>query len=92
MGAFHPTPPEWTEALIELLVRLESYDHLHELPRQTDLVITERLVRRRHASTEALPALSGRDPEEFAPLRRQIAAFIRGCVGLPDAVDKAMSA
>lgn len=91
MGAFYPTPPEWTDALIELLTRLESFDGLRELPRQTDLVLSERLVRRRHTSTQALAALSSRDPEEFARLRRQIAAFIRGCAGLPEAVDKAMS-
>jgi hypothetical protein len=92
MGAFHPNPPEWAEALIELLSRLESFHGLHELPRQTDLIITERLVRRRHESAEALAALSARDPEEFARVRRQIAAFIRGCVDLPAAVDKAMTA
>jgi hypothetical protein len=92
MGAFHPTPPEWAEALIELLTRLESFDGLRELPRQTDLVIAERLVRRRHESTYALAALTSHDLEEFARMRRQIAAFIRGCVGLPDAVDKAISA
>lgn len=92
MGAFHPSPPEWAESLIELLSRLESFDGLRELPRQTDLVMTERLVRRRHASTEALEALGSRDPEEFTPVRRQIAAFIRGAVGLPAAVDKALTA
>ena len=92
MGAFQPSPPEWVEALIELLARLESYDGLRELPRHTDLVITERLVRRRHISTDALAALSNHDLEDFARLRRQIAAFIRGSVGLPDVVDKAMSA
>ncbi|AWG62455.1 DNA-binding response regulator [Mycobacteroides abscessus] len=92
MGAFFPTPPQWAEALIELLARLESFNGLHDLPRQTDLVMGERLVRRRHVSTEALAAVSARDPEDFARARRQIAAFIRGSVGLPEAVDKAMSA
>lgn len=92
MGAFHPTPPEWSEGLIELISRLEVFAGLPELPRQTDLVITERLVRRRHVSDEALAAVSNRDPEEFGRMRRQMAAFLRGAVQLPDAVDKALNA
>lgn len=92
MGAFHPTPPEWADGLIELLARLEALPGLDELPRQTDLVLAERLVRRRHASAEALAAVSSRDPEEFAKMRRQIAAFLRGALELPEAVDKALTA
>lgn len=91
-GAFHPSPPDWAESFMELLGRLESFSQLRELPRQTDLVITERLVRRRHASQEALVAVSSTDPEEFARERRLIAAFLRGCIEVPDAVDKAMTA
>lgn len=92
IGAFHPTPPDWADALIELLSRLESFPGLREVPRQTDLVMSERLVRRRHADAQALAAVTTRDPEEFARVRRQIAAFLRGCVELPDAVDKALTA
>lgn len=91
MGAFHPTPPEWSAPLIELLDRLEALPGLAELPRHTDLTIVERLVRRRHVSTEALTAVSTRDPEDFARMRRQIAAFLRGAVELPEAVDKALT-
>lgn len=91
MGAFHPTPPEWTEGLIELIIRLESSAGLADLPRNTDLVATERLVRRRHESDRALQSVSTRDPDEFARMRRQIAAFLRGAVELPDAVDKALT-
>lgn len=91
MGAFHPTPPEWADGLIELITRLEASAGLAELPRQNDLVITERLVRRRHESEEALAGVSDRAPEEFARMRRQIAAFLRGAVELPDAVDKALN-
>jgi len=91
MGAFHPTPPEWADGLIELITRLEAFGGLAELPRQTDLVITERLVRRRHESKEVLAAVSKRDPEEFARMRRQIGAFLRGAVELPEAVDKALN-
>lgn len=92
MGAFHPTPPEWADEIIELIARLEAFPGLAELPRQTDLVITERLVRRRHEGQVALAAVSVREPEQFAQMRRQIAAFLRGAVELPDAVDKALSA
>lgn len=92
MGAFHPSPPDWAESFIELLGRLEASPSLHDLPRQTDLVIIERLVRRRHASPESLVAVSGRDPEVFCRQRRLIAAFLRGCVELPEAVDKALTA
>ena len=91
MGAFHPTPPEWAVGLIELITRLEAFDGLAELPRQADLVITERLVRRRHESKDVLAAVCNRDPEEFARMRRQIAAFLRGAAELPDAVDKALN-
>lgn len=90
MGAFHPTPPEWADGLIELIARLAASAGLAELPRQSDLVITERLVRRRHESALALAAVSDRAPEEFARMRRQVAAFLRGAVELPEAVDKAL--
>jgi len=60
-------------------------------PGHTDLTIVERLVRRRHVITEALTAVSARDPEDFARMRRQIAAFLRGAVELPEAVDKALT-
>jgi hypothetical protein len=91
MGAFHPIPPDWADALIELLTRLESFNGLREFPRLTDLVLTERIVRRRHVHPDALAAASSRDPEEFARLRRQIAAFLRGCLDLPEAIDKALT-
>lgn len=92
MGAFHPTPPAWADGFIELIARLDTFQGLAEAPRQTDLVITERLVRRRHASHAALAAVSTREPEDFARVRRQIAAFLRGAVDLPEAVDKALTA
>lgn len=91
MGAFHPTPPEWSTALIELLDRLEAFPGLVDLPRHTDLTIVERLVRRRHVSAEAYNAVSSRQPDGFARVRRQIAAFLRGVVDLPEAVDKAIT-
>lgn len=90
IGAFHPTPPEWANNLVELIARLEAFEGLRALPRHTDLVITERLVRRRHESKEVLAAVSRRDPEEFARMRRQITAFLRGAVDLPEPVDRAL--
>lgn len=91
MGAFHPTPPDGADSLIELLGRLEAMPGLAELPRHTDLTIVERVMHRRHVSRDALAAVSSRDPEEFARMRRQVAAFLRGAVELPDAIDKAMT-
>lgn len=90
MGAFHPSPPEWAYELLQLLTRIEELPGLADLPRHTDLLITERLVRRRHASEEALLSVSPRDPAEFALIRRQIAAFLRGAAHLPDPVDRAL--
>lgn len=91
MGAFHPTPPQWTQPLIELLGRLETDSDLRDFARNTDFILAERLVRRRHASDEAIKAMSTRDPEEFAKLRRQVAAFLRGSVEVPDVIDRAMT-
>ncbi|OXM18323.1 hypothetical protein CBI33_26745 [Rhodococcus erythropolis] len=90
MGAFHPTPPAWTDGLIELISRLDNATGLADLPRNTDLVVAERLVRRRHESPEVLKAVSAHDPAGFSRMRRQLAAFLRGAVTLPDAIDKAL--
>jgi hypothetical protein len=92
MGAFHPTPPDWADGLIELLTRMEAYGAVRDLPRHTDLVVTERLVRRRDAAPDALTAVASTNLEDLARMRRQVAAFIRGCVELPEAVDKALTA
>lgn len=90
MGTFHPTPPEWAGEFVQLIARLETSAGLAELPRHTDLVVSERIVRRRREAPDALSAVSSRDPEEFARMRRQIAAFLRGAVELPADVDKAL--
>jgi hypothetical protein len=91
MGAFYPVPPTWAESLIELMDRLSRSDAFVDLPRHTDLIMHERLVKRRHASQEALGRASRVGLEVLARDRRQIAAFLRSCVRLPDAVLKAFT-
>ncbi|WP_143544338.1 MULTISPECIES: hypothetical protein [unclassified Rhodococcus (in: high G+C Gram-positive bacteria)] len=90
MGAFQPTPPDWADGLIDLIARLETATGIADFPRNTDLVVSERLVRRRHEAAGSLRAISAHDPEEFARMRRQVAAFLRGAVTLPDAIDRAL--
>ena len=58
----------------------------------TDLLMHERLVKRRHASPEALETASRASEESLARDRRQVAAFLRACVAVPDALSKALTA
>jgi hypothetical protein len=53
MGAFRPSPPDWAQPLCELIERLSTSTCLIDLPRHTDLLMHERLLKRRHASPEA---------------------------------------
>ena len=92
MGAFRPSPPDWAQPLIELIERLSASRCLIDLPRHTDLLMHERLVKRRHASPEALETVSRASEESLARDRRQVAAFLRACVAVPDAVSKALTA
>lgn len=92
MGAFRPSPPDWAQPLIELIERLSTSRCLIDLPRHTDLLMHERLVKRRHASPEALETVSRASEESLARDRRQVAAFLRACVAVPDAVSKALTA
>jgi hypothetical protein len=91
IGAFHPQPPPWTEPLIELIERLANVPGLGDLPRHTDLVMHERLVHRRHVSDEAVNRLGAVEAAELDRVRRVIAAFLRVCVDLPEAVHKALT-
>lgn len=85
-----PVPPNYTEPLLELISRFATEAHITaQLPRQLDAVIFERLVRRRNLS----PNLSTRlnltyDSER---LIRLIAAFLRGQIGLPAAIEKVLA-
>jgi hypothetical protein len=92
MDAFRPSPPDWAQPLIELIERLSTSRCLIDLPRHTDLLMHERLVKRRHASPEALETVSRASEESLARDRRQVAAFLRACVTVPDVVSKAPTA
>lgn len=91
MGAFEPEPPLWTEQLLELLERLSEDSKLIELPRHIDLVMHERLVKRRHIAPELLQAC-GHDLVAGERHRRWLAAFLRSATSLPDAINKALTA
>ncbi|WP_432948276.1 hypothetical protein ACQPXM_13280 [Kribbella sp. CA-253562] len=90
MGAFHPTTPDYAVPLIELISRLASEAaSCAELPRQMDVIIFERLVRRRELGETLMDRLSvTRSTERLVKL---IAAFLRGQAALPAAVDKVLT-
>jgi hypothetical protein len=90
LGAFRPTEPEYAEPLIELIQRISSQTAAtSRLPRQLDMLIFERLVRGRNPRVEVVRRLGyGPASERFI---RTIAAFLRGRIGLPDAVDTALT-
>lgn len=91
MGTFLPTPPDWTESLLELIERLASNPlAARELPRHVDLVVHERLVHRRHVDQQVLDKVDRAASGELDKMRRQLTAFLRGNARLPDAVDKAL--
>lgn len=91
IGAFQPEPPAWAEQLLELLGRLADDSKLSELPRHIDLVMHERLVKRRHIAPELLEAC-GHDLVCAERHRRWLAAFLRSAANLPDAINKALTA
>jgi hypothetical protein len=90
MGAFLPVPPDYTEPLIELVSRL-AVDAASTalLPRQMDVVMFERLVRRRDLAPELQRRL--RLTRNTERLVRLVAAFLRGQLALPGPVDKVMT-
>jgi hypothetical protein len=90
MGAFIPQPPAWTSQFVELLERLDSSPGVVDLPRHLDLVIYERLVRRRHVDPNLL-AWVGPDPAEGHKMRAWIAAFLRSVTVMPEAIQKALA-
>lgn len=90
MGAFLPTPPEYTEPLMELISRLASEARAtSRLPRQLDAVIFERLVHGR-SITPMLASRLGLNRNSERQFRL-IAAFLRGQFSLPDQVDDAIA-
>jgi len=92
MGAFVPQPPDWAGSLVELVHRLAANPTAsRELPRRVDLLLFERLVNRRHILPAAVERLTLTD-EAFGGQRRLLAAFLRAQPGLPEAVDKSLTA
>jgi hypothetical protein len=90
IGAFTPRPPDYADALIELVSRLARIPSVGLLPRHVDLVAHERLVHRRHVSTDALARIDRGADEDLASARRLIAAFLRGASASVDIVDTAL--
>lgn len=92
MGAFLPQPPEWSASFVELVRRLATNaPATRQLPRRLDLLVFERLVNRRELTTTAGNRLS-LHADAFGQQRRLLAAFLRTHPGLPEAVDRAMTA
>jgi len=92
MGAFVPMAPDWAGSLVELVQRLSNHPTAsRELPRRVDLLLFERLVNRRHIPPAAVERLTLTD-DAFGGQRRLLAAFLRAQPGLPEAVDKSLTA
>ncbi|MET8763087.1 hypothetical protein [Lentzea sp. NPDC004782] len=91
LGAVMPAAPEYAEPLLELVQRLATQvGATSRLPRQLDLLIFERLARARSIRSDAARRLGfGPATERLVKL---VAAFLRGQVGLPPAVDHALTA
>jgi len=90
IGAFAPVPPDYAEPLLDLIDRLAAEAaSTATLPRLVDVVMFERLVRRRIPATGVLTRV-GHDPDAER-LMRLVAAFLRGQFKLPGPVDKAMT-
>lgn len=91
IGALHPQAPEWTEQFLDLLRRIAAVPSVaRDLPRQVDLLVFERLTRRRHVPEVAVRRI-GLDHPESGRLIRLIAAFLRSQAAAVAAVDKALT-
>jgi hypothetical protein len=91
IGALHPQPPEWTEQFLDLTRRVAmTRSAARDLPRQVDLLVFERLTRRRHVPAIAVQRVGLDDPES-GRLIRLIAAFLRGQVANVAVVDRALT-
>lgn len=89
IGAFHPEPPEWAEPLAEVAWRLGRTPlAARSLPRQTDLLLFERVARRREVPESAANRL-GLERPDTARLRNLLAAFLRGCQASSPMLDEA---
>lgn len=91
VGALHPRPPSWTESFLDLTQRIASKPAIaRELPRRLDLLIFERLTRRRHVPADAVMKV-GLDDPDTGRFIRVIAAFLRSQVANVTVVDKALT-
>lgn len=89
LGAFRPTPPNYSESLIELVVRMaQEARAVARLPRQLDAVIFERLVHERDVSeiVGSRLGLTGHTQRHI----RLVAAFLEGWCDLPVEVAEAL--
>ncbi|WP_157157581.1 hypothetical protein [Diaminobutyricimonas sp. LJ205] len=86
IGAFEPTPPEFSDSLAELALRIKRSPQGHQLARQVEYVIHERLVRQREPSESALIRL-GANLQTAIP---SVAAFLRTYAGLPPDLSAAL--
>lgn len=90
IGALHPQPPEWAEQFLDLTRRIAAMPAIaRDLPRQIDLLVFERLTRRRHVPAVAVQRI-GLDSADTGRMIRLIAAFLRSQAGNVAVVDKAL--
>lgn len=79
LGAFLPSPPQYTDPLVEVTRRLAvGAPHARHVPRYLDLVLFERVLREREVSDVAIQRLGLSDPGLVARAARLIAAYLRG--------------
>ncbi|MEU3525660.1 hypothetical protein AB0E62_17605 [Streptomyces sp. NPDC038707] len=91
IGAFLPEPPHYAGSLAELCWRFKGDAPVARVfPRQLDLFVFERLVKRREIDSSVVMRLGlGRDT--FGHTRRLIAAFLRSCDASFDELDRVLT-
>lgn len=79
IGAFLPEPPHYASSLAELCWRLKSDAPVaRALPRQLDLFLFERLVKRRDIDASVVARL-GLSRDTFGHMRRLLSSFLLAC-------------
>lgn len=91
MGAMQPEPPQWTEQFIDLVSRIAAErEKARLLPRQADLLVHERVVRKRHVGRVPYDRAALADPET-GRLIRLVAAFLRSQSAHVEVIDRALT-
>ncbi len=91
IGAFHPKAPAWTEQFVDLVLRIAAAPATaRDLARHVDLLVFERLTRRRNVPADAVRRI-GLDNPETGRMIRLIAAFLRSQAASVPVVDKALT-